>query len=613
MDEDFVSVGQLAAVAAWLLLLCIPLALLVAAALRRYYVQAVIRQQNTALAEDAAESPPAAAASAPPPHALLIRRDLPEPDAGPAQPVLALRGRLLRTQTAFGIGLWLWLLLLTVVAASVVSTPAAPAEEAAAAAAAAGVPPSALAGLALNAALWTVSILLLFGPPLLAALLQRGLTRRGLLLGLGAAAGLMALGALAAASHRESAATLRELAVLIAVMVAPALLLAGFLAPRLRGVAPPVMAALATAVLTLSVLLSASVVAAVVLPEDPEPLTRGDAFGVLLVLLLMVAAALALAWFNLQHLAWQYERKVFSELQLSVDTFWGAVTVLMAALATTLTVAASVGDEGAQAVAWMMVGFLGYRWGLRWRLRRRLRDEPAQRLPPLLLLRLFRAPESSKLLMDRLLTLWRFGGPLWMIGGPDLAAENIEPHEFFAFVRRRLGELFLHRRCDVAARLERLDGTRDPDGRFRVNELFCLGSCWQEAVTQLMARAGLVLLDLRGYREDGPYGGGLRYEIQQVFDRVPLARVAVLTQGDDAAAIDRALQTAWSQLALASPNRASGSPVLRVIELKGAGMREAYRVLALLAAAAVPAGATGVAAVAAAPAAVLQPAVAGGA
>lgn len=611
MDEDFVSVGQLAALAAWLMLLCIPLALLVAAVLRRYYVQAVIRQQNTALAEEAAEPPPAAAASAPPSQALLIRRDLPEPDDGPAQPVLALRGRLLRTQTAFGIGLWLWLLLLTVVAASVVSAPAVPAQEAAAAAA--GAPPSALAGVALNASLWTVSILLLFGPPLLAALLQRGLTRRGLLLGLGVVAGLMALGALAAASHRESAATLRELAVLTAVMVAPALLLAGFLAPRLRGVAPPVMAALATAVLTLSVLLSASVVAAIVLPEDPEPLTRGDTVGVLLVLLLMVAAALALAWFNLQHLARQYERKVFSELQLSVDTFWGAVTVLMAALTTTLTVASSVGDEGAQAVAWMMVGFLGYRWGLRRRLRRRLRNEPAQRLPPLLLLRLFRAPESSKLLMDRLLTLWRFGGPLWMIGGPDLAAENIEPHEFFAFVRRRLGELFLHRRRDVAARLERLDGARDPDGRFRVNELFCLGSCWQEAVTQLMASAGLVLLDLRGYREDGPYGGGLRYEIQQVFDRVPLARVVVLTQGDNAAAIDRALQTAWSQLALSSPNRALGGPVLRVIELKGAGMREARRVLALLAAAAVLAGAADVAAVPAAPAAVLQPAVPGGA
>ncbi|MFN7345234.1 MAG: (2Fe-2S) ferredoxin domain-containing protein [Betaproteobacteria bacterium] len=180
-------------------------------------------------------------------------------------------------------------------------------------------------------------------------------------------------------------------------------------------------------------------------------------------------------------------------------------------------------------------------------------------------------------------------------------------------MRRRLGELFLHRRRDVAARLERLDGARDPDGRFRVNELFCLGSCWQEAVTQLMASAGLVLLDLRGYREDGPYGGGLRYEIQQVFDRVPLARVVVLTQGDNAAAIDRALQTAWSQLALSSPNRALGGPVLRVIELKGAGMREARRVLALLAAAAVPAGAADVAAVPAAPAAVLQPAVPGGA
>jgi hypothetical protein len=101
-----------------------------------------------------------------------------------------------------------------------------------------------------------------------------------------------------------------------------------------------------------------------------------------------------------------------------------------------------------------------------------------------------------------------------------------------------------------------------------------------------------------------------------VFDRVPLARVVVLTQGDNAAAIDRALQTAWSQLALSSPNRAPGSQVLRVIELEGASMREARRVLTLLAAAAVPAGAAGAAGVAvvpAAPAAVLQPAVPGGA
>jgi hypothetical protein len=199
----------------------------------------------------------------------------------------------------------------------------------------------------------------------------------------------------------------------------------------------------------------------------------------------------------------------------------------------------------------------------------------------MLLLRVFRAPADSELFMDRLLSLWRFGGPLWMIGGPDLAGANMEPHEFFAFVRRRLGDMFLRRRRDVADRLQKLDDLRDPDGRFRVNELFCLGTCWKEAVNALMARAGLVLLDLRGYEERR---AGMRYEIEQVFNSVPLHRCVVLTQmGDDQAAIDATLRTAWSQMQAGSPNRMSGTVELRVVQLKGSGMREVRRVFADLA------------------------------
>ena len=45
---------------------------------------------------------------------------------------------------------------------------------------------------------------------------------------------------------------------------------------------------------------------------------------------------------------------------------------------------------------------------------------------PLLLLRVFKPSGRSEAFMDRFLARWRFAAPVWMIGGPDLAAEVID-------------------------------------------------------------------------------------------------------------------------------------------------------------------------------------------
>ena len=78
---------------------------------------------------------------------------------------------------------------------------------------------------------------------------------------------------------------------------------------------------------------------------------------------------------------------------------------------------------------------------------------------------------------------------------------------------------------EISAALDRLDRERDPDDRFRVNELFCAEDTWRETVQMLMAQAGVVLLDLR---EDKASHAGTRYEIYQLMNVVSVDRVIVL-------------------------------------------------------------------------------------
>jgi hypothetical protein len=86
--------------------------------------------------------------------------------------------------------------------------------------------------------------------------------------------------------------------------------------------------------------------------------------------------------------------------------------------------------------------------------------------------------------------------PVHFIAGPDLAGASIEPEEFFAFMRGQLADRFVRTAPEMTAAVDRLDRERDPDGRFRVNELFCAEDTWRETVRMLMAHAGVVLLDL---------------------------------------------------------------------------------------------------------------------
>ncbi len=209
-----------------------------------------------------------------------------------------------------------------------------------------------------------------------------------------------------------------------------------------------------------------------------------------------------------------------------------------------------------------LAAWLFWRWLLNRVVRFLVRAGGAE-LRPLLLLRVFKRSGRSEEFMDRYFARWRFAAPVWMIAGPDLAGAFMEPDEFLAWLEGRLGDRFVADAAGVPERTAALDGAPDPDGRFRVTELFCANTTWQATVLALIERAGAVLLDLREYTEQR---AGTRFELVTLLRLADLARVIVLTdEGEAAPRLRGALDAAW----LEAGGRADGgaAPPLAVLQV----------------------------------------------
>jgi hypothetical protein len=187
----------------------------------------------------------------------------------------------------------------------------------------------------------------------------------------------------------------------------------------------------------------------------------------------------------------QYDRNRFSDGQFQA-ALWISLVTLVLALST------GQDDDGTlywrtllglvPAVAYFMVARHFYRRTPVW-------------APPvrLLLLRVFARDRRGELLLDELAYHWRFIGPIRMISGPDLACATLGVHELIAYLTRRLHKLFIIDASDLEQRLASLNGQPDPDGRYRIDELFCNDVSWRHAVEILALASHAVLLDLRGF------------------------------------------------------------------------------------------------------------------
>lgn len=198
----------------------------------------------------------------------------------------------------------------------------------------------------------------------------------------------------------------------------------------------------------------------------------------------------------------------------------------------------------------------------------------AQPRADILLLRPFALGRRSERLFDHLSKVWLRVGAVHMIAGPDLVMATVAPPEFLVFLSGGLSRRFIHDGTELHEHLLQLDLDPDPDGRHRVNQLFCRDNVWREAMQALAARSSAVLMDLRGFASTNQ---GCCYEIAELIRGVPLRRVVFAV--DDTT--DRSLLQAVSAevirtLPVDSPNRGVSDIASRVISVDNSarGRRE---------------------------------------
>lgn len=238
-----------------------------------------------------------------------------------------------------------------------------------------------------------------------------------------------------------------------------------------------------------------------------------------------------LAWWPLRWLGRAlgraYSRKWLSELLVVFTAVWA-----IALLDKAIQVASSAGVSAA-------VMFLPLLWIPPVVLvAARLRAQPG-RPPTLLVLRVFQQDTQVQHLFDHIIERWRLSGNTVMIAGTDLALRTLDAADLFTFLDRRLGERFVRSAADVEPRLAAFDTAPDADGRFRVFECYCHDSAWQDALTALVERSDVVLMDLRGFKA---HNAGCRFELSTLAGAARPLRVIVLVDDNtDRAAAEESI------------------------------------------------------------------------
>ena len=273
------------------------------------------------------------------------------------------------------------------------------------------------------------------------------------------------------------------------------------------------------------------------------------------------AAFAILGWHFLGWLGHRYERKRTSEQSLTVDS----VAMLFA-------VVHSVGyvfdgwlyvlAAPASFLAFKIVTRLGFRW---------IGALPGAGLA-LLLLRVFALGPRSEALFRAISLRWLHSGHIALIAGPDLVTTTVEPHEFFAFLGRRLARQFVAGPADLGRRLSLLDTLPDPDGRYRTNEFFCHRDTWQMTMKRLASQSNAVLMDLRGF---SPSYHGCRLELEHLVASIPLDRVLfIVDRTTDLPFLRNSFLELCAIMPQNSPNRRSSPAQPRLFRLTEQSDRE---------------------------------------
>jgi hypothetical protein len=278
------------------------------------------------------------------------------------------------------------------------------------------------------------------------------------------------------------------------------------------------------------------------------------------------------AWWLIRGVAAAFEGKAFSDVQLIADCWWLVVTAQEA-----VVLSSALGFGG---VAGALAAFVAYRAVVALGLRRRTGPTAAR----LLLLRVFGYQARTERLFDRVAQRWRFRGPVQLIAGADLATRTAGPGDILRLLTRRTAEPYVASAAGVTERIAQLDGQPDPDGRYRLNQVYCHDDTWRPAVSALIDRSDRVLMDVRGFSERSQ---GCVFELEQLLWRRPSdATILVVDRTTDFPRLAGILDEGWQ--AARRAGRARGEGRIALVRVERAGIHEVRLLTACLLGAGAP-------------------------
>jgi hypothetical protein len=169
-------------------------------------------------------------------------------------------------------------------------------------------------------------------------------------------------------------------------------------------------------------------------------------------------------------------------------------------------------------------------------------------------LRVFNLGRRSDALFDVVAKYWRHIGSVQMITGPDMARSMVQPHQFLDFLSGKLSSHFVRDQRTLEHSLQERDRGPDPDGRFRINSLFCHADSWRPALPYLVQQGDTVLMDLRSFSAEN---FGCIHELEYLAQHVEIDRcVFVVDATTNAPFLNQKLKEIWEQLRSGSPNYA---------------------------------------------------------
>jgi hypothetical protein len=243
-----------------------------------------------------------------------------------------------------------------------------------------------------------------------------------------------------------------------------------------------------------------------------------------------------------------YDRKLFSDVSIELTFLWIVFIVWWVAVREDARLAWAALAAFALYEAAVYTGLLAVR-----------REARAHRPVSLLVLRVFKSPGRSHRLFERIGTRWRYAGPIHLIGGPDSAIANLDPSEAIRCLTFRIRSLFVKDDRERDRRLEALDCAPDPDGRYRVNDFFCVDEVWRGTFEALLERSDAVLVDLAGY---GPSNAGVTYELAQLLSRALPSFVLLTDRTTNVAYLEATLHRLWRQVGTNNP---ADRPTVRIL------------------------------------------------